>query len=418
MEKLLQNPTFNMACQQFDAAAEILELDENLRERVKWPKRLVTVSVPVTMADGSLRIFTGHRVQHNITLGPTKGGLRFSNSVELGEVAALAMWMSWKCALVGLPYGGAKGGVECDPPSLQPIEMERISRRFMSEMIPYVGPNIDVMAPDMGTNEQVMAWMMDVYCHHVGYSVPSIVTGKPVTVGGSLGRKEATGKGVAFLCNRALDLLDADQNPRIIVQGYGNVGSNAAWAMAKFGAKIIGISDHTGGYYLKEGFNLEDVNEYVKKHRVLDGLPFGEKMSNEELLVQECEALIPAAAERVITPEIARNLKCRVMAEGANGPTTFEADAILAERDDIFVVPVILCNAGGVIVSYFEWIQGEQQLFWREAEVYDKLYRILSKSFDQVIKLARRKKIGHRMAALSLGIKKVAEAKQIRGLFP
>jgi len=418
MEKLLQNPTFNMACQQFDAAAEILELDENLRERVKWPKRLVTVSVPVTMADGSLRIFTGHRVQHNITLGPTKGGLRFSNSVELGEVAALAMWMSWKCALVGLPYGGAKGGVECDPPSLQPIEMERISRRFMSEMIPYVGPNIDVMAPDMGTNEQVMAWMMDVYCHHVGYSVPSIVTGKPVTVGGSLGRKEATGKGVAFLCNRALDLLDADQNPRIIVQGYGNVGSNAAWAMAKFGAKIIGISDHTGGYYLKEGFNLEDVNEYVKKHRVLDGLPFGEKMSNEELLVQECEALIPAAAERVITPEIARNLKCRVMAEGANGPTTFEADAILAERDDIFVVPDILCNAGGVIVSYFEWIQGEQQLFWREAEVYDKLYRILSKSFDQVIKLARRKKIGHRMAALSLGIKKVAEAKQIRGLFP
>ncbi|MEM1058588.1 MAG: Glu/Leu/Phe/Val dehydrogenase [Verrucomicrobiota bacterium] len=418
MDQLLSNPTFRMACQQFDAASEILGLDSNVSERVKWPKRLVTVTVPVQMNDGSLRIFTGHRVQHNITLGPTKGGLRFSNVVDLGEVAALAMWMSWKCALVGLPYGGAKGGVECDPPSFQSGELERVSRRFMAEMIPYVGPNVDVMAPDMGTNEQVMAWMMDVYSHHAGYSVPSIVTGKPVIIGGSLGRKEATGRGVAFLCNRALDLIGAEQNPRVIVQGYGNVGSNAAWAMAKFGAKIIGLADHNGGFYNPKGFDLAEVDKHVAKTRNLRGLKLGEAMSNEELMVQECEALIPAAAERVIDEKLARKLKCRVLAEGANGPTTFEADQILDERGDVFVVPDILCNAGGVIVSYFEWIQGEQQLFWREAEVFDKLYRILAKSFDQVVKTARRKKIDHRMAALSLGIDKVAQAKQSRGLFP
>lgn len=418
MDNLLQNPVFQMACQQFDAAADILELSDSERERVKWPKRFVTVTIPVTMKDQSVRVFTGHRVQHNITLGPTKGGLRFSNTVDVGEVAALAMWMSWKCALVGLPYGGAKGGVECDPPSLAPCELEGLSRRFMSEMIPYVGPNIDVMAPDMGTNEQIMAWMMDVYSHHAGYSVPSIVTGKPVIIGGSLGRKESTGKGVAFLCNRALDKIGADQNPRVIVQGYGNVGSNAAWAMAKFGAKVIGVSDHTGAVYHPEGVNLREVDEHIARHRVLKGYGGGEWMTNEELLVKECEALIPAAAERVITPEIAQNLKCRVLAEGANGPTTFEADAVIEERGDIFLIPDILCNAGGVIVSYFEWIQGEQQLFWREAEVFDKLYRILAQSFDQVVKHARQHKIGHRMAAMSLGVKKVTDAKEVRGLFP
>lgn len=418
MDYLFRNPTFDMACQQFDAAAEILGLSESDAERVKWPKRLVTVTVPVTMKDGSVRVFTGHRVQHNITLGPTKGGLRFSNTVDIGEVAALAMWMSWKCALVGLPYGGAKGGVECDPPTLAPCELEGLARRFMAEMIPYVGPNIDVMAPDMGTNEQIMAWMMDVYSHHAGYSVPSIVTGKPVVIGGSLGRSQSTGKGVAFLCNRALDKLGAEQNPRVIVQGYGNVGSNAAWAMARFGAKIVGVADHTGGIYHPDGLNLLELDAHVNERRNLAGFAGGEPMSNEELLVQECEALIPAAAERVITEDIARNLKCRVLAEGANGPTTFEADAIIQERGDIFLIPDILCNAGGVIVSYFEWIQGEQQLFWQEAEVFDKLYRILAKSFDQVVKYAQSRQISHRMAAMCLGVKKVTEAKEIRGLFP
>jgi glutamate dehydrogenase (NAD(P)+) len=407
-----------MACQQFDAAADALELGGDVRERTKWPKRMVSVSLPIEMDSGDVHVFFGHRVQHNLTLGPTKGGLRYSPDADLGEVAALAMWMSWKCALVGLPYGGAKGGVLCDPRALSARELERITRRYTMEMIPFIGPHTDVMAPDMGTNEQVMAWMMDTYSQQVGYSVPGIVTGKPVLIGGSLGRKESTGRGVAFLTNRALEFLRINGSPRVIVQGFGNVGSHAALALANFGAKVIGISDYDGAIYNPAGMDVRAAADHVENHRRLAGFSGGDRLTNEELIVQPCDALIPAAAERVITADIARRLRCRVLAEGANGPTTFEADAVLAERGDIFVIPDVLANAGGVIVSYFEWIQSLQQFFWSEVEVFDKLYRVLTSSLEKVLKLSRERNLSHRTAALCLGIEKVARAKALRGVFP
>lgn len=418
MKVLLQNPTFRMACQQFDAAADFLEMDASLRERVKWPKRLISVAVPVKLDTGEVKVFEGHRVQHHLTLGPTKGGLRFNPSVDIGEVAALAMWMSWKCALAGLPYGGAKGGIACDPITMSSRELEALTRRYTVEMIPFIGPHMDVMAPDMGTNEQVMAWMYDTYSTHAGHAVPSIVTGKPVSIGGSLGRREATGRGVAFITNRALEILKMPENSRVIVQGFGNVGSYAAYGLAKYGAKIVGVGDRTGAIYDARGLDVDKLFQHFQTHQTLEGFPQGERMSNEELLVQPCDVLIPAATERVITPEIAAKLQCRVLAEAANGPTTVEADAVLKQRGDIFVIPDVLCNAGGVIVSYFEWVQDLQNFFWTEVEVFDKLYRILSQTFDQVLKEARLKHLDHRTAALTLGIQKVVEAKKIRGLFP
>lgn len=418
MKVLLQNPTFRMACQQFDAAADFLELDPALRERTKWPKRLISVAVPVKLDSGEVKVFEGHRVQHHLTLGPTKGGLRFSPSVDIGEVAALAMWMSWKCALAGLPYGGAKGGVACDPRKLSLRELEAVTRRYTEEMIPFIGPHIDVMAPDMGTNEQVMAWMYDTYSTHAGHAEPGIVTGKPVCIGGSLGRKEATGRGVAFLTTRVLELLKMPADSRVIVQGFGNVGSYAAYGLAKYGAKIVGVGDHTGALYHPQGFDVEKLFQHFQTHSTLEGFSQGERMTNEELLVQPCDVLIPAATERVITAEIAAKLQCRVLSEAANGPTTVEADAVLKQRPEIFVIPDVLCNAGGVIVSYFEWVQDLQNFFWSEVEVFDKLYRILAQTFDQVLKEARLKKIDHRTAALALGIQKVVDAKKIRGLFP
>ncbi|PAW76846.1 MAG: glutamate dehydrogenase [Verrucomicrobia bacterium Tous-C9LFEB] len=407
-----------MACQQFDGAADFLGLDASIRERVKWPKRLISVAVPVKLDNGDVKVFEGHRVQHHLTLGPTKGGLRFSPSVDIGEVAALAMWMSWKCALAGLPYGGAKGGIACDPLRMSPRELEALTRRYTVEMIPFIGPHIDVMAPDMGTNEQTMAWMYDTYSTHAGHAVPSIVTGKPVSIGGSMGRREATGRGVAFVTSRALEILKMPADSRIIVQGFGNVGSYAAYGLAKYGAKIVGVGDRTGALYDPKGLDVEKLFIHFQTHATLDDFPQGERMTNEELLVQSCDVLIPAATERVITAEIAARLQCRVLAEAANGPTTFEADAVLKQRGDIFVIPDVLCNAGGVIVSYFEWVQDLQNFFWTEVEVFDKLYRILSQTFDQVLKEARQKNIDHRTAALTLGIQKVVDAKKIRGLFP
>ncbi len=418
MKVLLQNPTFRMACQQFDGAADFLGLDASIRERVKWPKRLISVAVPVKLDNGDVKVFEGHRVQHHLTLGPTKGGLRFSPSVDIGEVAALAMWMSWKCALAGLPYGGAKGGIACDPLRMSPRELEALTRRYTVEMIPFIGPHIDVMAPDMGTNEQTMAWMYDTYSTHAGHAVPSIVTGKPVSIGGSMGRREATGRGVAFVTSRALEILKMPADSRIIVQGFGNVGSYAAYGLAKYGAKIVGVGDRTGALYDPNGLDVEKLFVHFQTHATLENFPQGERMTNEELLVQSCDVLIPAATERVITAEIAAKLQCRVLAEAANGPTTFEADAVLKQRGDIFVIPDVLCNAGGVIVSYFEWVQDLQNFFWTEVEVFDKLYRILSQTFDQVLKEARQKNIDHRTAALTLGIQKVVDAKKIRGLFP
>jgi glutamate dehydrogenase (NAD(P)+) len=418
MKHLLHNPAYKMACDQFDGVADFLNIPADVRERTKLPKRMMTVSLPIRLDSGEVKVFEGHRVQHHLTLGPTKGGLRYHQSVELGEVAALAMWMSWKCALADLPYGGAKGGVAIDPRKFSIGELERITRRYTSEMIPFIGPQTDVMAPDMGTNEQTMAWMMDTYSHQIGHAVPSIVTGKPVSIGGSLGRKEATGRGVAFLVNRATDMLKLPNDGAVIVQGFGNVGSYAAIGLAKYGARITGISDVSGGVYNPKGLDLDALQDHVTRTDGVLNFPGGDKISNEDMLVQPCDVLIPAAMDRVITAQNAGKLQCRILAEAANGPTTVEADAILKQRPEIFVIPDILCNSGGVIVSYFEWVQDLQSFFWAETEIFDKLYRILGHTLDKVLKEARKHNIDNRTAALSIGIQKVVAGKAIRGLFP
>ena len=411
--------TFRMACRQFDLVADHLEIPDSERGRLKFPKRSMTVALPIHRDDGSTEVFTGYRVQHHLTLGPTKGGLRYHPEVRLGEVAALAMWMSWKCGLTGLPYGGAKGAIACDPGRLSPAELERLTRRYTQEMIPFIGPQVDVMAPDLGTNEQVMAWIMDTYSVHAGYSVPSIVTGKPVGLGGSLGRREATGRGVGYLINRAADVIGLDvAKATAAVQGYGNVGSIAALSLARYGVKIIAVSDALGGVFNDGGLNLWDLQKHVLARKTVVGFPEAEPLTNQQLLALPCDILVPAAMERQITAANAAQVRCRILAEGANGPTTPEADAILNQRPEIFILPDVLCNAGGVVVSYFEWVQDLQSFFWSETEVVDKLFRILETAFTQTVALGRKQKIPMRMAALSLGIKRVQEAKRIRGLFP
>ena len=408
-----------MACKQFDVAADYMEIPEDERARLKYPKRSMTVALPIHCDDGSVKVFSGYRVQHHLTLGPTKGGLRYHPDVRLGEVAALAMWMSWKCALAGLPYGGAKGGIECDPRELSVRELERLTRRFTQEMIPFIGPQIDVMAPDLGTNEQVMAWMMDTYSVHMGHSVPSIVTGKPVGLGGSVGRREATGRGVGYVVNRAMDTLKLDAaHATAVVQGYGNVGSVSALQLARHGVKIIAISDVYGGIYNAKGIDLWKLDEHLAKTKSVKGFSEADAITNEELLLTPCDILVPAALERQITEANAAKIKCRILAEAANGPTTPEADRILDQRPEIFVIPDVLCNAGGVIVSYFEWVQDLQSFFWTETEVVDKLFRTMESAFTQILSTSTKRKISMRMAALSVGIKRVQEAKRMRGLFP
>ncbi|MDB6121416.1 MAG: Glu/Leu/Phe/Val dehydrogenase [Pedosphaera sp.] len=408
-----------MACQQFDSVADRLQIPASERDRLKYPKRSMTVALPIHRDDGTTQVFAGYRVQHHLTLGPTKGGLRYHPDVTLGEVAALAMWMSWKCALTGLPYGGAKGGITCDPRKLSLGELERLTRRYTQEMIPFIGPQVDIMAPDLGTNEQVMGWMMDSYSMHMGYTVPSIVTGKPVLLGGSVGRREATGRGVAYLVNRATDTLGMDlQKSTAAVQGFGNVGSVTAYSLAKYGAKIIALSDVYGGIYNKKGIDLRKLETFLAEKNTVAGFPEAEPITNDQLLELSCDILVPAALERQITEKNAAKIQCRILAEAANGPTTPEADAILAQRPEIFIIPDILCNAGGVIVSYFEWVQDLQSFFWNETEVVDKLFRILETAFTQTLALSHKEKISPRQAALSLGISRVREAKKVRGLFP
>jgi glutamate dehydrogenase (NAD(P)+) len=417
--EIYDHPTFRMACRQFDLTADLLRIPEDERARLKFPKRSMTVALPIHLDDGTTRVFTGHRVQHHLTLGPTKGGLRYHPDVALGEVAALAMWMSWKCALAGLPYGGAKGGIACDPRRLSQNELERLTRRYTQEMIPFIGEKVDVMAPDMGTNEQTMAWIMDTYSVHTGYTVPSIVTGKPVGIGGSLGRRDSTGRGVGYLINRVLDVLELQPaNTRAVVQGFGNVGSVAAFSLAKYGTKVIGISDVSGGLHNEKGINLWELDKHVAEKHSVAGFPGADAITNEQLLLLPCDILVPAAMERQITGENAARIQCRILAEAANGPTTPEADAILDQRPEIFIIPDILCNAGGVIVSYFEWVQDLQSFFWTETEVMDKLFRILEGAFMQTLTMSRKQKISMRAAALSLGIRRVQEAKKMRGLFP
>ena len=414
-------PVFEMARTQFGIIADHLGIPEDERARLLYPKRAIAVSIPVHMDDGRTEVFQGYRVQHHLTLGPTKGGTRFSPSLDVGEVAALAIWMSWKCALAGLPYGGAKGGVACDPPSLSRRELEAVSRRYMQEMIPFVSPQTDVMAPDMGTNEQVMAWFMDTYSMYQGHTVTEIVTGKPVASGGTVGRREATGRGVAYLVGRACDTIGLKaQGSTAVVQGFGNVGSVSAYALARrFGVRITGVSDHTAALYDAAGLPLDAIERHVAERGVLAGFSNQVGIDPGELLTQPCDILVPAAVERVITAENAGKLRCRILAEGSNGPTTPDADAVLEARgDEVFVIPDILCNSGGVIVSYFEWVQDLQRLFWSEIEVNDRLERLLEGAFLQVTRRAAAERVPTRTAAMSIGIERVRAGKQLRGLFP
>ena len=415
------DPAYTMATEQFRVIADYLNIDANLRERMLHPKRAIAVTLPIHRDDGRIQTFPGYRVQHHLTLGPTKGGVRFHPGVTLGEVAALSTWMSWKCALTGLPYGGAKGGVTVDPATLSLRELEALSRRYMQEMIPFVGARTDIMGPDMGTGEQVMAWFMDTYSVHMGYAVPEIVTGKPVAIGGTIGRREATGRGLAYLVERAFDTLKmrGDQATAVI-QGFGNVGSVAAdWLAHHDGVKIIAIGDAFVNLYNANGIDIPGALEHVRRRGSLAGFGGGEAIAASELLTLKCDVLIPAALERVITAEIAPRLQCRILAEGANGPTTPDADQILFQRwEEVFVIPDILCNAGGVIVSYFEWVQDLQNFFWSETEVTDRLFRILEGAFTGMLKRARAQKIPHRIAAMSIGVERVVAAKASRGLFP
>ena len=412
-----RSATSEMAIRQFDLAADKLVIDPNVARRLRRPDRAMIVSVPTRMDDGRVHVFTGYRVQHNDVLGPFKGGIRYHPAVTLGEVSALAMWMTWKCSLVGLPLGGAKGGIACDPAQLSRAELQSMTRRFTAEILNFIGPEVDVPAPDMGTNEQVMAWIMDTYSQHKGHAVPEVVTGKPVAIGGTLGRRESTGRGLVYTIIEAANHLGVDlSRSTAVVQGFGNVGSVAVKDLAGVGVKIIGVSDRTGGFVDSKGLPIEKLLEVANKKHSLEGCPYGDKITNEELLELKCDVLVPAALEMQITEENAPRLQCRILAEGANGPTTPEADVILREKG-VFLVPDILANAGGVIVSYFEWVQDLQNFFWTEEEVNKRLRDILVKAFHEVLQMSRKHDVDMRMAALMIGIERVSRAMLLRGLY-
>jgi len=415
-----RSPANEMAVRQFEIAAAKLNLDKNVAARLQRPDHALIVSVPVRMDDGNVRVFTGYRVQHNDVLGPFKGGIRYHPEVNLGEVSALAMWMTWKCALAGLPLGGAKGGISCDPNALSRKELQGMTRRYTAEIINYIGPEMDIPAPDMGTDEQVMAWVMDTYSQHKGHAVPGVVTGKPVAIGGTHGRREATGRGVVYMIVEAAKHLNMDLlGSTAAVQGFGNVGSVVAKELAGIGVKVVAISDRSGGIYNPAGLSIERVIDHVtktSKNFTLESCPAGEPIGNADLLELKCDILVPAALGMQITGSNAGNLKCRILAEGANGPTTLDADEILKEKE-IFVIPDILANAGGVIVSYFEWVQDLQNFFWTEDEVNKRLREILTRAFYEVLDMSRKEKVGMRQAALMIGVHRVARAMLWRGLY-
>ncbi len=413
-------PVFDMAVNQFGVIANHLSIPMDERDRLLLPKRAITVSCPIHRDDGTIAVYQGYRVQHHLTLGPTKGGTRFAPSVDIGEVAALAIWMSWKCALVGLPYGGAKGGISVDVTAISKRELEALSRRYMQEMIPFVGPHTDVMAPDMGTNEQVMAWFMDTYSMYQGRTVTEIVTGKPVASGGTLGRREATGRGVAYLAKRVMNELSLPlSGGTAVIQGFGNVGSYAALELHSYGLKIIAVSDHTGALHDATGLDIPALMKHTAEHGSIKGFSTQLAFDPAEILTLRCDVLAPCAMERVIDASVAEKLQCRVLAEGANGPTTPDADLVLDKRrDDVFLIPDILCNSGGVVVSYFEWVQDLQQLFWEEEEVMRREYKILDRAFEAMSARAKADNISHRTAAMAIGVEKVRAAKATRGLFP
>jgi glutamate dehydrogenase (NAD(P)+) len=412
------SPTFRMACQQLDSVAEVIDVDRGVLQRMTQPKRALVVSIPVQMEDGRTEVFAGYRVQHSLTSGPSKGGLRFHPSVDLGEVAALAMWMSWKCGIMNLPFGGAKGGISCDPAAMTRGEIERLTRRFTDEVSAIIGPRQDVMAPDLGTDEQTMAWIMDTYSVRVGYCCPEIVTGKPVELGGCIGRREATGRGVTYCILEALKELNIrPEDATAVVQGFGNVGGVACTELAQRLVKIVAVSDRYGAIANPKGIDIPALMRHVNAGNRLPDFPAAERIDPADLLTRPCTILLPAALERVITGANAAKLRCRILAEGANGPTTPDADNILA-HSDIFIIPDVLCNAGGVTVSYFEWVQDIQQLMWSEEQVNQKLQELMLRAFNQVRTLARERRLTNRIAGLSLGVQKMAKEKLRRGLYP
>ena len=406
------------ALAQLDRVAGRLNLDPDIHERLRFPRRALVVSVPVRMDSGKTEVFIGYRVHHNTALGPTKGGLRYDVGVNLGEVTALAMLMSWKCALVGLPYGGAKGGIRCNPRAMSPREREHLTRRYTTEIILMIGPDIDIPAPDLGTDEQTMAWMMYTYSMTQGKSVPGVVTGKPLIVGGSVGRREATGRGIVFVLYQAAKSLGQElRGKKVVVQGFGNVGGTAARLLWNDGCTIAGISDVNGGVWNPEGIDVRQLQAHVAETGSVAGFPGGEPIGNDQILEQPCDVLIPAAVDSVINDRNADRIKALIIAEAANGPTTPEADVILRERG-ITVIPDILCNAGGVVVSYFEWVQGLQYYFWKESEITARLQEVMARAFNRVWSVGQKEGVDLRTAALMEGVSRVAEGYRVRGLYP
>lgn len=401
----------------FDLAAKKLNLDTGIWKVLRQPAREIIVHFPVTMDDGTIEVFTGYRVQHNVARGPAKGGIRYAPDVSLDEVRALASWMTWKCAVVNIPFGGAKGGVICDPKKMSQTELERMTRRYTAEIIEFIGPEKDVPAPDMNTNEQTMAWIMDTYSMHMRQTVTSVVTGKPVNIGGSRGRTAATGRGISVVCDEALAHLGMKPNETtVIVQGFGNVGSNTARFLYEKGYKVIGIAEWDGGLFNAKGIDITALAEHKAKTGSVRGFSGAEEANSDELLSRECDVLVPAATENVITSHNAANVKAKILLEGANGPTTPKADEIL-EKNGIFVIPDILANAGGVTTSYFEWVQDRMGYFWTEAEVNERLDRIMSESFREVLKYATEHKVNNRIAAYMLAVDRVAYTTKQRGIY-
>jgi glutamate dehydrogenase (NAD(P)+) len=416
--KTEERSAYAIAIRQLEAAAYYLNLDRSLLEILKHPRRELIVNFPVKMDDGSIRVFTGYRVHHNPARGPAKGGIRYHPEVTLDETRALAMWMTWKCAVVNIPYSGAKGGVVCDPKRLSIHELENLTRRYITEISIMVGPESDIPAPDIGTNPQVMAWIMDTYSMHKGYTVPAVVTGKPVAIGGSEGRLEATGRGVTVVAHEAAKMLGFGlEGARVVIQGFGNVGSATAKLMHQAGAKVVAISDARGGIYNPNGLDIPSLLHCAGRDGCIQAYRDADHITNKELLELPCDILVPAAIHGVITSENAHNIRARIIVEAANGPVTPDADRILQDNG-VLVVPDILANAGGVVVSYFEWVQDLQAFFWEEDEVNARLEKVMRRSFEHVRQVAEKNKVDLRMGAYIIGVQRVAEATTIRGIYP
>jgi glutamate dehydrogenase (NAD(P)+) len=410
------NP-WESAAHRFDEAAELLKLDDGMRKVLRQPSMELTVNIPVVLDDGRIEVFTGYRVQHSIARGPAKGGIRFAPDVSLDEVRALAAWMTWKCAVVNIPFGGGKGGVICEPHLLSDAELERITRRYTAQILDFIGPERDVPAPDVNTNEQTMAWIMDTYSMHKRHTVTAVVTGKPLELGGSLGRPEATGRGCMIVATEALKRFGlAPEDTRVIIQGFGNVGGMAARLMTRNGFKVTAIVEYDGAIYNKHGLDIEKLQNFRRETGSIREFPDGEEVDKDEALLMDCDVLIPAAHENVITSANADRIKAKILCEGANGPTTFAADSILAEKK-VFVIPDILANAGGVTVSYFEWVQDRQGYFWNEKMVNERLEEIMVNSFNDVAGYAEKRGVTNRTAAYMLALERVASAIRRRGLY-